>query len=90
MTPEQRAGNVIFNKSVPRGGLPSGWADGLERAIADEIRKAVTEACEQGRREMQKQVREVFTRRLGLDCDQRAYSWHQIQDALEEIERPIK
>jgi fructose-1,6-bisphosphatase/inositol monophosphatase family enzyme len=32
-------------------------------------------------------VREVFSRRLNLHYDQRMYSWHEIQDALEEIER---
>lgn len=30
-------------------------------------------------------VREIFTRRLDLSYRQRAYSWHEIQDALEEI-----
>jgi len=32
-------------------------------------------------------VREIFTRRLNLSYDQRAYSWHEIQDALQEVER---
>ena len=31
-------------------------------------------------------VREVFSRRLGLHYEQRAYSWHEVQDALAEID----
>lgn len=31
-------------------------------------------------------VREIFTRHLNLTRDQRAYSWHEIQDALSEVE----
>lgn len=30
-------------------------------------------------------VREIFTRRLDLTSRQRAYSWHEIQDALSEV-----
>ena len=32
-------------------------------------------------------VREAFTRLLNLTYDQRAYSWHEIQYALEQIEK---
>lgn len=32
-------------------------------------------------------VREAFTRLLNLHRDQRAYSWHEIQYALEQIEK---
>lgn len=34
-------------------------------------------------------VREIFTRRLNLTYDQRAYSWHEIQDALAEVEEAL-
>lgn len=32
-------------------------------------------------------VREIFTRLLNLSYDQRAYSWHEIQNCLKEIEK---
>ncbi len=35
-------------------------------------------------------VREIFSRRLNLHYDQRAYSWHEIQDALEEVDALAK
>ena len=31
-------------------------------------------------------VRETFTRRLNLSYDQRAYSWHEIQDSLSAVD----
>ena len=45
-------------------------------------RRAVVEAC-------RKVSRSAITKHLALDTDQRAYSWHDIQDALEAAAQAI-
>jgi hypothetical protein len=66
-------------------------AKGLEHQIDKAACTSAADVIEEYARRLSDSIpksraREVFSRRLNLHYDQRAYSWHEIQDALEEIE----
>lgn len=66
------------------------WSKGKKPAdhVCQRAADKIVELCNGGHGMIPaRAVREIFTRRLNLTHDQRAYSWHEIQDALEEVVR---
>jgi hypothetical protein len=87
MTLEQRIEEWVKDTFAS---LPSGYPDEAVRHLSVCATTLAAAVREEAIEELLRKYRDVVSEKLNLHYDQRAYSWHDLQFAMEEAEKTLR